>query len=238
MQIGVVILGADEPTAKIRTLLTHPQIGHRVVYLRGSIDLPHDLERCRVDCADAVFLFADKSPTSSDEQHKQDLVMIASVLTLKSYRCDLPLHVQLLRSENRAFLSAMPDWSPVSSATERGDQCICITEISASLLALSAIVPGTSTLCTNLFSAHHLPERVNSDWLREYTSGMCNEIYMASLSPGFGGWRTRDVGLYLLQHFNAMLLAVEGPDLPLSLCPVKPDKVGYGNRSRALAYTA
>ena len=47
---------------------------------------------------------------------------------------------------------------------------------------------------------------------------------MASLSPGFDGWRTKQVAQYLFTHFNVMLIAVEGPGLPFSLCPLKPDK--------------
>ena len=47
-----------EPTAEVRLLLAHPHLQGRMVYLQGSIDLPTDLERCRADCAEAIFLFA------------------------------------------------------------------------------------------------------------------------------------------------------------------------------------
>ncbi len=73
----------------------------------------------------------------------------------------------------------MPDWSPVDSATERGDQCICITELSASMLALSAVVPGASTICANLFSAHHLPEKVGTHMHMH----MHMHVHMHQLSP-------------------------------------------------------
>jgi hypothetical protein len=53
--------------------------------------------------------------------------------------------------------------------------------------------------------------------------GACNEIYMASLSPGFGGWRASEVTKYLYTHFNALMIAIEGPGVPLSLCPLSPD---------------
>ena len=139
-------------------------MGHRILYLNGSIDIPHDLERCRADVADTFFLFADKQPATADEQQRHDLRTIASVLTLKAFNPSLPLLVQLLRPENRAFLDAMPDWQPGRSATERGDQCICITELGSALLSLSARTPGASTLCTNLFSTHHLPKRVDEEW--------------------------------------------------------------------------
>ena len=36
----------------------------------------------------------------------------------------------------------------------RADRVVCITELASSLLALSAIAPGASTLCVNLFSTH------------------------------------------------------------------------------------
>ena len=129
----VVILAEKEPSADVRVLLAHPHLQGRMSFLQGSIDIPHDLERCRADCADAVFLLADKMPLLEGEQHRQDLRTIAQVLTLKAFNPSLQLFVQLLRPENKAFLNAMPDWSPVTSAAERGDQVICVTEMASAL---------------------------------------------------------------------------------------------------------
>ena len=192
----VVVLCHEEPAVEIRILLAHPQLSSWVIYLQGSLEQASDLDRCRADIALGVFLFADKELDSKEEQQRQDLRTIASVLALKSHNPKLRLYVQLLLSENKAFLSSMPDWvddSPgvararVGENSLRADQVICVNEIVASMLAVSAISPGLSTVLTNLYSSYHVPV-VACEWLREYCRGFSNEVYMISLSPGFVGW--------------------------------------------------
>ena len=79
---------------------------------------------------------------------------------------DLQLFVQLLCPENKAFMAAMPDWRAVdillSGRRLRADQVVCVTELASSLLALSAVAPGASTLCTNLYSTHRQPSMIVS----------------------------------------------------------------------------
>ena len=145
---------------------------------------------------------------------RQDLRTISSVLALKSHNPTLRLFVQLLLKENRAFLSSMPDWvdhdfdrTAARGAEREGerpgeqslrtDQVICVNEIVASMLAISAISPGISTVLTNLYASHHIPAKVSTPWLREYCRGFSNEVYMVSLSPGFVGWSFSDAVVFL-----------------------------------------
>ena len=110
-----------------------------------------DLERCAADTAEAAFLFANKMPMRAAEQQRHDLRTIFNVLTLKSFNHNLQLFVQLLRPENKAFMAATPDWCGSSASSLDGgrkDEVVCIAELASSILTLSAIAPGASTLCT------------------------------------------------------------------------------------------
>ncbi|KAL1502893.1 hypothetical protein AB1Y20_010966 [Prymnesium parvum] len=181
----VVLLSPEEPATEMRMLLAHPQIGHRLQYLQGSIDMLSDLERAGASTATGVFLLADKENVTPESAERQDLRTIANVLALKSYRRDVNLYVQLLRPEAKPFLEAMPDWKPCKTGEESGDQAICINELVSSLIAVA------------------------EPWLREYCRGSCNEIYMCHLTPNFEGELYENVVVHIYKHFGAILCGLE-----------------------------
>jgi hypothetical protein len=102
---------------------------------------------------------------------------------------------------------------------------VCITELRSSLLALSAIAPGASTLCTNLYSTHRRPTDIDEEWLEEYSQGSCNELYLCSLAPRFVGWAVGDVALELFKRFGATLIALEGEGGAMRFLPQPVDAI-------------
>lgn len=126
------------------------------------------------------------------------------VLALKAHNPLLQMFVQLLRSENRTFFAAMPDWSADPNSS-RNDVIVCVNEMMSALLSMNALAPGASTICTNLYSTHHLPDHVEEPWLAEYCRGSCNEFYPCQLTPYFTGWTFSEGTSHVL---NLVLLDV------------------------------
>ena len=128
-----------------------------------------------------VFLLADKENVTTETVEKQDLLTIANVLALKSYRRDVNLYVQLLRPETKPFLEAMPDWQPCSDGSVGGDQVKCF------VTALQRESIPRRRRCATRYAPRcltHLALRVN-EMISSPRSSIHSFIHQ-SLAPYFG----------------------------------------------------
>ncbi|CAH8647106.1 unnamed protein product [Dicrocoelium dendriticum] len=116
----------------------------RVKYFQGTVMDYVDLQRVRMDEADACLILA--SSTASDADQK-DAANIMRVIAVKNYASHVRVIVQLLQIQNKAHLFNSPYWN-----WDGGDEIICFSELKLGFLAQSCIAPGFSTLLTNLFS--------------------------------------------------------------------------------------
>lgn len=201
----VVLVSPDYPSTELRLLLRHPLFEKRVLYLQGSVSLQSDLYRARVSEAACVFVLAQKaSPTPEQE----DLQNIATVLTIKNYAPDLPVHVELLVRKNEGYLFGVPSWD------DEKDSAICILELAHQLVARSAQHPGLSTLVANMFSSHHLDESLAANvgtehqWLTEFQWGRAHEVYPVELAPGWVATKWKDLQQQLYARHAVVLIAL------------------------------
>ncbi|KAG5455051.1 Arl3p interacting protein [Clonorchis sinensis] len=139
----------------------------RVKYFQGTVMDHNDLERVRMNEADACLILA--SSTTTDNQEK-DAANIMRVIAVKNYASHVRVIVQLLQTENKAHLFNSPYWN-----WDAGDEIICFSEMKLGFLAQSCVAPGFSTLITNLFSMRseselmHVEQQTDSNF-RPYTT--------------------------------------------------------------------
>ncbi|KAA3681869.1 potassium large conductance calcium-activated channel subfamily M alpha member 1 [Paragonimus westermani] len=116
----------------------------QVKYFQGTVMNHVDLQRVRMDEADACLILASSMATDPDQK---DAANIMRVIAVKNYACHVRVIVQLLQTQNKAHLFNSPYWN-----WDAGDEIICFSELKLGFLAQSCVAPGFSTLLTNLFS--------------------------------------------------------------------------------------
>ncbi|KAF5400958.1 Calcium-activated BK potassium channel alpha subunit [Paragonimus heterotremus] len=116
----------------------------RAKYFQGTVMNHIDLQRVRMDEADACLILASSMATDADQK---DAANIMRVIAVKNYACHVRVIVQLLQTQNKAHLFNSPYWN-----WDAGDEIICFSELKLGFLAQSCVAPGFSTLLTNLFS--------------------------------------------------------------------------------------
>uniref|UniRef100_A0A8C0F225 Calcium-activated potassium channel BK alpha subunit domain-containing protein n=1 Tax=Bubo bubo TaxID=30461 RepID=A0A8C0F225_BUBBB len=68
------------------------------------------------------------------------------VLSIKNHYPNTRVILQIIQSHNKAHLPNIPSWG-----RRTGDSIICLAELKLGFIAQSCLVPGLSTLLTNLF---------------------------------------------------------------------------------------
>ncbi|CAH8610383.1 unnamed protein product [Schistosoma rodhaini] len=144
--VEVVFINRSKPDLQLENLLRLHFL--RVKYFRGSVMDHTDLQRVKMDSADACLILA--SATTKDP-YQTDAANIMRVIAVKNFASHIRIIVQLLQTENKAYLLNSPYWN-----WECGDEIICFSELKLGFLAQSCIAPGFSTLVTNLFTMHSI----------------------------------------------------------------------------------
>ncbi|GAA54184.1 potassium large conductance calcium-activated channel subfamily M alpha member 1 [Clonorchis sinensis] len=168
----------------------------RVKYFQGTVMDHNDLERVRMNEADACLILA--SSTTTDNQEK-DAANIMRVIAVKNYASHVRVIVQLLQTENKAHLFNSPYWN-----WDAGDEIICFSEMKLGFLAQSCVAPGFSTLITNLFSML----QQDPNWRVNYFRGASMELYSAPLSSSFEGLTFAETAVICRKKLNLLLIAV------------------------------
>uniref|UniRef100_A0A8C8A6Y9 Calcium-activated potassium channel BK alpha subunit domain-containing protein n=1 Tax=Otus sunia TaxID=257818 RepID=A0A8C8A6Y9_9STRI len=68
------------------------------------------------------------------------------VLSIKNHYPNTRVILQIIQSHNKAYLPNIPNWG-----RRTGDSIICLAQLKLGFIAQSCLVPGLSTLLTNLF---------------------------------------------------------------------------------------
>ncbi|RTG86138.1 potassium large conductance calcium-activated channel subfamily M alpha member 1 [Schistosoma bovis] len=145
-----IVVCGDITTDSVRTFLNdflHEDRQRSDVEV-GTVMDHNDLQRVKMESADACLILA--SATTKDP-YQTDAANIMRVIAVKNFASHIRIIVQLLQTENKAYLLNSPYWN-----WECGDEIICFSELKLGFLAQSCIAPGFSTLVTNLFTMHSI----------------------------------------------------------------------------------
>ncbi|NXE76604.1 KCNU1 protein, partial [Cochlearius cochlearius] len=112
-------------------------------FFYGSALNSEDLKRVGMEAANACLILADvRSPQPCTE----DTSNIMRVLSIKNHYPNTRVILQIIQSRNKVYLPNIPSWD-----WRTGDSIICLAELKLGFIAQSCLVPGLSTLLTNLF---------------------------------------------------------------------------------------
>uniref|UniRef100_A0A8C7CND1 BK channel n=1 Tax=Oncorhynchus kisutch TaxID=8019 RepID=A0A8C7CND1_ONCKI len=164
VDVKVLFLGNFRPNQELEAFFLRWFL--KVTFYQGSVMQRRDMERVKVlepnktTCFKSVFV---------------------RVISIKQYCPNTRIIVQMLKHNSKAFLQNVPNWD-----WSRGDAVICLAELKLGFMSQSCLVPGLSTLLTNLFTMQSEIEDGDT-WQNLYREGLYNEIYTEHLSPSFIG---------------------------------------------------
>lgn len=143
-----------------------------VKFFQGSIMNPVDLQRVKLEEADAALVLANKYCHDPDAE---DAANIMRVISMKNYSEDVRIIIQLMQYHNKAYLLNIPSWD-----WNRGDDVICLAELKLGFIAQSCLAPGFSTLLANLFAMRSFKMVRNSGF------GETRDWSKSNIDQGFG----------------------------------------------------
>ncbi|XP_052661415.1 potassium channel subfamily U member 1 [Harpia harpyja] len=112
-------------------------------FFYGSALNSEDLKRVGMESANACLILAD---VCSPQPYTEDTSNIMRVLSIKNHYPNTRVILQIIQSHNKVYLPNIPSWD-----WRTGDSIICFAELKLGFIAQSCLVPGLSTLLTNLF---------------------------------------------------------------------------------------
>jgi len=180
---------------------------YRCQYYQGSPLRANDLSRVKLITAKACLVIANKH---SPEPDAEDAANILRVISIKNYKSDVRVIIQILNYHNEEHLFNVPDWNHQLY----GDEVICINEQKLGLLGKSCLCPGFSTMIANLimmssFHPGNYSKDVRSNWEYEYGYGASNELYTGPLSNDFLNMTFPEVAEICLIKLHILLIGVE-----------------------------
>uniref|UniRef100_A0A8C7CNF9 BK channel n=1 Tax=Oncorhynchus kisutch TaxID=8019 RepID=A0A8C7CNF9_ONCKI len=177
VDVKVLFLGNFRPNQELEAFFLRWFL--KVTFYQGSVMQRRDMERVKVlEPTGACLIICDRF---TSDQHKEDAANLMRVISIKQYCPNTRIIVQMLKHNSKAFLQNVPNWD-----WSRGDAVICLAELKLGFMSQSCLVPGLSTLLTNLFTMQSEIEDGDT-WQNLYREGLYNEIYTEHLSPSFIG---------------------------------------------------
>jgi len=173
-ELHVVLVFPDVPTVQMILLLQESIHSSSITYLQGSGMNRSDLQRAKLDSADAVLIVTNKLAFNQDDQDMKCLMLRLSILKhLRDQHSKYHLQprkflicTQLIRPENKKNLSHE---CLLESSYNLEDVVLCLDEIKMGMLAQSLSYPGANTLLINLitpFDADEVQPQLNENpWL-------------------------------------------------------------------------
>lgn len=176
----------------------------QVKFILGSVMNANDLDRVSLKQADACLILANKYCEDPDAE---DAANIMRAISVKNYRADIKIIIQLMQYHNKAYLLNVPSWN-----WKQGDDAVCLAELKLGFIAQSCLAPGFSTLLANLFTmrsykAGQCP--ANQQWLNDYQRGAGMEMYTEDLSNSFVGMTFADAARLCFVKLRILLIAIE-----------------------------
>ncbi|XP_071128802.1 calcium-activated potassium channel slowpoke-like isoform X4 [Mytilus edulis] len=208
----------------------------QVEFFQGTVMDANDLERVKIQSADACLVLANKYCTDPDQE---DAANIMRVISIKNFHADIKVIVQLMQYHNKAYLLNIPSWD-----WKRGDDAVCVAELKLGFIAQSCLAPGFSTLMANLFTMRS--DKTNMelpDWQKDYLRGTAMEMYTEYLSSSFNGMTFPEAAELCFSKLELLLLAIEvrtedGRESTLAINPGSKIKIENATQGFFIAESA
>eukprot|EP00007_Cunea_sp_BSH-02190019_P003711 CAMPEP_0174235310 /NCGR_PEP_ID=MMETSP0417-20130205/4797_1 /TAXON_ID=242541 /ORGANISM="Mayorella sp, Strain BSH-02190019" /LENGTH=1313 /DNA_ID=CAMNT_0015313797 /DNA_START=38 /DNA_END=3979 /DNA_ORIENTATION=+ len=201
--LHITIVSPISPSVVMKNLMTTGAFRKMVSFVHGTIQDAGTLKlaglgssKCR-----AVFLFPDVSPLSSRKSAVADSRTILEALAVRKQCESVPLVLMLISPEYKRYLRHLANVQMIYS----------IQSLKLSMLARSVVVPGFSTLVTNLASSYRFAgvhQRQLPAWKRDYVAGAANEFLTVDLPEALHGHAWPIVVRTLFAVFHVIPFAV------------------------------
>lgn len=200
VDVEIVFIDTQLPDLELEGLLKRHFT--QVEFFQGTVMDANDLERVKIQQADACLVLANKY---CDDPDQEDAANIMRVISIKNYHSEIKVIVQLLQYHNKAYLLNIPSWD-----WKRGDDAVCIAELKLGFIAQSCLAPGFSTLMANLFTMRsYKPSPYMAQWQNDYMRGTAMEMYTEYLSSSFNGMTFPEAAELCFTKLKLLLLAIE-----------------------------
>ncbi|XP_009316906.1 PREDICTED: potassium channel subfamily U member 1 [Pygoscelis adeliae] len=137
----ILFLGESLPSLELEAVFKCHSAYTTFFY--GSALNSEDLKRVGMESASACLILAD---VHSPQPYTEDTSNIMRVLSIKNRYPNTRVILQIIQSRNKVYLPNIPNWD-----WRTGDSIICFAELKLGFIAQSCLVPGLTTLLTNLF---------------------------------------------------------------------------------------
>ncbi|KAF1476717.1 Potassium channel subfamily U member 1, partial [Pygoscelis antarcticus] len=137
----ILFLGESLPSLELEAVFKCHSAYTTFFY--GSALNSEDLRRVGMESASACLILAD---VHSPQPYTEDTSNIMRVLSIKNRYPNTRVILQIIQSRNKVYLPNIPNWD-----WRTGDSIICFAELKLGFIAQSCLVPGLTTLLTNLF---------------------------------------------------------------------------------------
>ncbi|XP_074708134.1 potassium channel subfamily U member 1 [Strix uralensis] len=171
-------------------------------FFYGSALNSEDLKRVGMGSTNACLILAD---VHSPQPYTEDTSNIMRVLSIKNHYPNTRVILQIIQSHNKAYLPNIPSWG-----RRTGDSIICLAELKLGFIAQSCLVPGLSTLLTNLFIVEE-----DTETKRKYLKDKMlledkdYKVMTFQLSNDFAGMTFIEVCRLCFVKLNLVLLGIE-----------------------------
>ncbi|KAJ3037639.1 potassium channel, sub T, member 2 [Rhizophlyctis rosea] len=192
-KLSIVFMARSPPTQFVKTVLSEVRYKNRVVYLQGSALDATDIERVKLQRAEAAFILPDKTVEDRKQEDEHNTLRAWS---FSDHAPDVPLFVYNLLPETETF--------QLKTATA----VVCIDSLKQILIGYNCLYEGAGTLLINLLQNSTPSKSYTQPWQAEYGDGSGNEVYSVPMNALFVGQRFCDVSWYLFREFQIILFAV------------------------------
>lgn len=139
---AMVVLGTEKLQGRLQALVDSFRFGGAVTYIRGSCQSLKDLRRAGAHRAGA-FLYLTDTAAEVPDGVRADAAGLASALAIKAAAPTTRIVAQTRRPHGRSHMSTVPGWA-------QGDMAMSVSDLEMGLLAAGAVLPGVTTLISNL----------------------------------------------------------------------------------------
>ncbi|KAG9509259.1 Calcium-activated potassium channel slowpoke, partial [Fragariocoptes setiger] len=203
VDVEVVFLHRKPPDLELEGLIKRHFT--TVEFFQGSVMNSIDLQRVKVEQADACLILANKQCGDGDQE---DAANIMRVISIKNCSENIRVIVQLMQYHNKAYLLNIPSWD-----WKRGDDVICVSELKLGFIAQSCLAPGFSTMMANLFAMRSYKTSPDMPaWHNDYLCGTGMEMYTEYLSHAFVGLTFAQAAEVCFTKLKLLLMAIEVSD--------------------------
>ncbi|XP_063050998.1 calcium-activated potassium channel subunit alpha-1-like [Engraulis encrasicolus] len=199
VNIRVVFLGNFCPDQELEAFFNRWFMN--VLFYQGSVLKRTDQERVRMRKASACLILCDRYGA---DQHHEDVTNLMRVISIKQHCPNTRVIVQMLKHNSKAYLQNVSNWE-----WSNGDDVICLAELKLGFMAQSCLVPGLSTLLSNLFSMQGAEQDGDQSWRSLYKEGMNKEIYTEYLSNSFTGFSFAQAAKLCFLRLHLILIGIE-----------------------------